>query len=113
MIEGGELGEPSRGPTVRRHDHVIESFRNRLGRPQDRRRHRAHAGAIPSTQEALATMGVVVWPMIELEADDALATRIWRQRIRKREGAIWTPDKDLAQRDARGADRRPAQAIRD
>ncbi|MGB8473247.1 MAG: 5'-3' exonuclease H3TH domain-containing protein, partial [Candidatus Acidiferrum sp.] len=50
-------------------------------------------------EQALAAMGVVVWPMIELEADDALASAAHlAAKDRKVEKvAIWTPDKDLAQ----------------
>jgi 5'-3' exonuclease len=50
-------------------------------------------------EEALAAMGVVVWPMIELEADDALASaaRIASEDRRVEKVCIWTPDKDLAQ----------------
>src|SRR6266850_1704020 len=57
-------------------DHVIESFRNRLwadyktGAGIDR----AMLAQFHPLEEALAAMGVVVWPMIELEADDALAS---------------------------------------
>src|SRR5436309_1774691 len=57
-------------------DHVIESFRNRLWAD-----YKTGAGIEPALfsqfhplEEALAAMGVVVWPMIELEADDALAS---------------------------------------
>ena len=82
-------------------DHVIESFRNRLW--QD---YKTGAGIEPALfaqfhplEEALAAMGVVVWPMIELEADDALASAAHlAARDKKVERvAIWTPDKDLAQ----------------
>jgi len=50
-------------------------------------------------EQALAAMGVVVWPMIELEADDALASaaRISFEDEQVEKIAIWTPDKDLAQ----------------
>jgi 5'-3' exonuclease len=50
-------------------------------------------------EEALAGMGVVVWPMSELEADDALASaaRIASEDQRVEKICIWTPDKDLAQ----------------
>src|SRR6267142_751999 len=50
-------------------------------------------------EEALAAMGVVVWPMIELEADDALASAAHLASKDKKveRVAIWTPDKDLAQ----------------
>src|SRR3989449_6328047 len=82
-------------------DHVIESFRNGLW-PQ----YKTGAGIervlraqfIP-LEEALAAMAVVVWPMIELEADDALASaaHLAAQDARVQKVCIWTPDKDLAQ----------------
>jgi len=55
-------------------DHVIESFRNdNVARVQDRRGHRAgSAPAVSTARSALAELGVAVWPMVELEADDAL-----------------------------------------
>jgi len=82
-------------------DHVIESFRNELW-PE----YKSSAGMDPALlaqfeplEEALTAMGVVVWPMVELEADDALASAA---RIAERDPhvdmvSIWTPDKDLAQ----------------
>jgi 5'-3' exonuclease len=82
-------------------DHVIESFRNRLW-PD----YKTGAGIEPALlaqfhplEEALAAMGVVVWPMIELEADDALASAAHLASKDKKveKVAIWTPDKDLAQ----------------
>ncbi|MFL6501361.1 MAG: 5'-3' exonuclease H3TH domain-containing protein [Candidatus Udaeobacter sp.] len=82
-------------------DHVIESFRNRLW-PD----YKTGAGIEPALlaqfhplEEALAAMGVVVWPMIELEADDALASAAHLASKDKKveRVAIWTPDKDLAQ----------------
>jgi 5'-3' exonuclease len=50
-------------------------------------------------EEALAAMGVAVWPMTELEADDALASaaQLASKDKRVQKVAIWTPDKDLAQ----------------
>jgi 5'-3' exonuclease len=50
-------------------------------------------------EDALAAMGVAVWPMVELEADDALASaaRIADADPRVEKVCIWTPDKDLAQ----------------
>ena len=55
-------------------DHVIESFRNGLVRLQDRRRDRpASARAVPAAGGRARALGVVVWPMVEFEADDALA----------------------------------------
>src|SRR6188508_3063417 len=82
-------------------DHVIESFRNRLwadyktGAGIDR----ALLAQFHPLEEALAAMGVVVWPMIELEADDALASAAHLASKDKKveKVAIWTPDKDLAQ----------------
>jgi 5'-3' exonuclease len=82
-------------------DHVIESFRNRIWPG-----YKTGAGIEPALlaqfhplEEALTAMGVVVWPMIELEADDALASaaRIACEDERATKICIWTPDKDLAQ----------------
>src|SRR5262252_6069208 len=82
-------------------DHVIESFRNRLWAD-----YKTGAGIerellaqFHPLEEALGAMGVVVWPMIELEADDALASaaHIASKDARVEKVAIWTPDKDLAQ----------------
>jgi 5'-3' exonuclease len=82
-------------------DHVIESFRNDLwptyktGAGVDR----ALIAQFEPLEEGLAAMGVAVWPMVELEADDALAAAA---RVGEEDGGvdqvrIWTPDKDLAQ----------------
>src|SRR4029453_17099748 len=110
MIENGDtyLGVAT--------DHVIESFRNRLS-PD----YKTGAGLEPALlaqfhplEEALAAMSVVVWPMIELEADDALASAA---RIAS-EGRTGPESRHLDARQgsgamragyARGADRRPAQ----
>ena len=82
-------------------DHIIESFRNRLWAG-----YKTGAGIEPALlaqfhplEEALEAMGVAVWPMVELEADDALASaaRIADADGRVDKVAIWTPDKDLAQ----------------
>ncbi len=82
-------------------DHVVDSFRNKLWPG-----YKTSAGMDPALlaqfhplEEALAAMGVAVWPMVELEADDALASAA---RISSGDGrvvkvSIWTPDKDLAQ----------------
>src|SRR5436189_1272922 len=82
-------------------DHVIESFRNRLwaGYKTDAGIERALLAQFHPLEEALAAMGVVVWPMIELEADDALASaaHIASKNKKVEKVAIWTPDKDLAQ----------------
>jgi 5'-3' exonuclease len=82
-------------------DHVIESFRNDLW-PD----YKTGEGIEPALraqfvplEEALVSMGVVVWPMVELEADDALASAAKLAAADKRveKVCIWTPDKDLAQ----------------
>jgi 5'-3' exonuclease len=82
-------------------DHVIESFRNRLWPDYKTGAgiERALRAQFVPLEEALAAMGVVVWPMVELEADDALASAAYlAAKDRKVEKvAIWTPDKDLAQ----------------
>ncbi len=82
-------------------DHVIESFRNDLypgyktgaGVPEDL------ISQFPLLEEALTAMGVVVWPMVEFEADDALATgaALAAQDQRVTQVLICTPDKDLSQ----------------
>jgi 5'-3' exonuclease len=82
-------------------DHVIESFRNDLW-PDYKTGdgiERALWAQFHPLEEALVAMGVVVWPMIELEADDALASaaRIAAEDRRAEKICIWTPDKDLAQ----------------
>src|SRR5712671_7565352 len=82
-------------------DHVIESFRNRLwaGYKTGDGIEPALLAQFHPLEEALAAMGVVVWPMIELEADDALASaaHIAAKDKKVQKVAIWTPDKDLAQ----------------
>jgi len=95
MIEGGarHVGVAT--------DHVIESFRNQLWAG-----YKTGEGIEPALwrqfhplEEALAAMGVAVWPMIELEADDALASAAHLADVdaRVEKICIWTPDKDLAQ----------------
>ena len=82
-------------------DHVIESFRNDLwpGYKTGDGIEPALLAQFHPLEEALAAMGVVVWPMVELEADDALASAAYiaaaDERVQK--VCIWTPDKDLAQ----------------
>ena len=82
-------------------DHIIESFRNELWDG-----YKTGAGIEPALwkqfrplEEALQQMGVAVWPMVELEADDALASaaRIAAEDERVEKVCIWTPDKDLSQ----------------
>jgi 5'-3' exonuclease len=82
-------------------DHVIESFRNGLwpGYKTGDGIERALLAQFHPLEDALAAMGVAVWPMIELEADDALASaaRIASADEGVQKVCIWTPDKDLAQ----------------
>jgi 5'-3' exonuclease len=82
-------------------DHVIESFRNRLwsGYKTGEGVERALLAQFHPLEQALAAMGVAVWPMVELEADDALASaaRLSAGDRRVEKVCIWTPDKDLAQ----------------
>ena len=82
-------------------DHVIESFRNELWPG-----YKTGAGIEPALwaqfhplEEALTACGIAVWPMEELEADDALASaaRLAAADERVQKVSIWTPDKDLAQ----------------
>ncbi len=95
MIEGGatHVGVAT--------DHVVESFRNDLysgyktgdGVPEPL------MAQFPVLEEALQAMGVVVWPMIPYEADDALASAAAKAAVdrRVRQVLVCTPDKDLAQ----------------
>jgi len=82
-------------------DHVIESFRNALwpGYKTGDGIEPALWAQFQPLEDALAAMGVVVWPMVELEADDALASaaRIASEDPRVEKIGIWTVDKDLAQ----------------
>ena len=82
-------------------DHVIESFRNQLwaGYKTGQGIEPALLAQFHPLEEALTAMGVVVWPMVELEADDALASaaRLADADERVQKVLIWTPDKDLAQ----------------
>jgi 5'-3' exonuclease len=82
-------------------DHVIESFRNRLwpGYKTGDGIEPALLAQFHPLEEALGAMGIAVWPMTELEADDALASaaRIAAEDPRVQKICIWTPDKDLAQ----------------
>jgi len=82
-------------------DHIIESFRNELYAG-----YKTGEGIEPvlfaqfhPLEEALAAMGVAVWPMVELEADDGLASAAHLAALdpRVEKVSIWTPDKDLAQ----------------
>src|SRR5204862_4929701 len=82
-------------------DHVIESFRNELWpdyKTGEGIEPNLYAQFLP-LEDALGAMGVAVWPMIELEADDALASaaHLAAEDERVQKVCIWTPDKDLAQ----------------
>jgi 5'-3' exonuclease len=95
MLEGGatHLGVAT--------DHVIESFRNALwpgyktGEGLDPQLH----AQFEPLEDALSALGAIVWPMVELEADDALAAAAARAAAdpRVHQVVICTPDKDLAQ----------------
>jgi 5'-3' exonuclease len=82
-------------------DHVIESFRNELwpGYKTGAGIDRALRAQFGPLEEALAAMGIAVWPMVELEADDALASaaRLAATDERVERVCIWANDKDLAQ----------------
>ncbi|HEX5130117.1 MAG TPA: hypothetical protein VFV90_10240, partial [Usitatibacter sp.] len=82
-------------------DHVIESFRNDLwpGYKTGDGIEPALWGQFHPLELALGAMGVAVWPMVELEADDALASaaRLAAADEEVAQVCIWTPDKDLAQ----------------
>lgn len=82
-------------------DHVIESFRNKLFAG-----YKTGAGVDPNllaqfplAEKAVAALGIVVWPMVEFEADDALATAVKRFGENKtvEQIVLCSPDKDLAQ----------------
>ena len=82
-------------------DHVIESFRNELWpdyKTGEGIEPALHAQFLP-LEDALRAMGVAVWPMIELEADDGLASaaRLAEDDPRVEKVCIWANDKDLAQ----------------
>ncbi|MBV8197612.1 MAG: flap endonuclease [Candidatus Eremiobacteraeota bacterium] len=82
-------------------DHIIESFRNELwdGYKTGAGVDRALLAQFEPLEDALRAMGVVVWAMVDLEADDALASaaEIASRDSRVAKICIWTPDKDLAQ----------------
>ena len=95
LIEGGatHLGVAT--------DHVVESFRNDLYSG-----YKTAEGVAPELltqfpvlEEALQSMGVLVWPMVRYEADDALASAAAKAALDDRVGQVLvcTPDKDLAQ----------------
>jgi 5'-3' exonuclease len=107
-------------------DHVIESFRNELWPG-----YKTGDGIEPALwtqfhplERALVAMGIATWPMVELEADDALASAAFlaAKDARVEKVCIWTPDKDLAQcvvgdrivqMDRKSKQLRNAQAVQD
>jgi 5'-3' exonuclease len=95
MLEGGatHIGVAT--------DHVIESFRNDLWADYKTGQgiERALWKQFWPLEESLVAMGVATWPMVELEADDALASAAFLAAKDKRveKVSIWTPDKDLSQ----------------
>jgi 5'-3' exonuclease len=102
-VVGSVLGMLNRGAThvAVATDHVIESFRNDLWPG-----YKTGAGVDPELlaqfhplERALTALGVVVWPMVEFEADDALAAGAAKAALDPRVGRviICTPDKDLSQ----------------
>jgi 5'-3' exonuclease len=82
-------------------DHVIESFRNHMwaGYKTSAGVDRLLLGQFGLLEDALAALGVKVWPMVELEADDALASAAAVAAVSPsvEQVVIWTPDKDLGQ----------------
>jgi 5'-3' exonuclease len=82
-------------------DHVIESFRNDLyaGYKTSEGIDPVLLSQFPLAEEAVAALGIVVWPMVEFEADDAIASAVKRFRNNKsvEQIVIGSPDKDLAQ----------------
>lgn len=82
-------------------DHVIESFRNDLyaGYKTGQGIEPALWSQAPLVEEATLALGVVTWPMVEFEADDALATaaRRWHEAPGVEQVVICSPDKDLCQ----------------
>src|SRR5579863_8621294 len=95
MIEGGatHVGVAT--------DHVVESFRNDLypGYKTSEGVLQELLSQFPILEQALQAMGVLIWPMVEFEADDALASAAAKVALDKSIGRIFicTPDKDLAQ----------------
>ncbi|HYD48936.1 MAG TPA: 5'-3' exonuclease H3TH domain-containing protein [Terriglobales bacterium] len=96
---GALLRQPEVTHVAAATDHVIESFRNDLYPG-----YKTGAGIAPDllsqfplAEEALRCLGVVVWPMVEFEADDALATAAARFADQVERVVICSPDKDLCQ----------------
>lgn len=93
------LGAPGVTHVAVAYDHVIESFRNQLFPG-----YKTGEGIDPAlwsqaglVEEAASAMGLVMWPMVEFEADDAMATAAYRWRDAVEQVVLCSPDKDLAQ----------------
>lgn len=82
-------------------DHVIESFRNELyaGYKTSEGVDPQLLAQFPLAEEAVSALGLVVWPMVEFEADDALASAVarFKSKVGVEQILICSPDKDLAQ----------------
>ena len=95
------LANPEASHVAVAFDHVIESFRNDLypGYKTGAGVDPALTAQFPLAEEAAAALGLVVWPMVEFEADDALATATTRYKNDPAvdQIVICSPDKDLAQ----------------
>jgi 5'-3' exonuclease len=82
-------------------DHGVTSFRNELfeGYKDGRETPTELASQFGLAEQAVAALGIVVWPMVEFEADDALATAAaqWGIHPQVEQVVICSPDKDLAQ----------------
>ncbi len=95
------LGTPGTTHVGVAFDHVIELFRNKLysGYKTGAGVDPALMAQFPLAEQAVAALGLVVWPMVEFEADDAIATAT--ERFKKetpvKQVVICSPDKDLAQ----------------
>ena len=95
------LSEPDVTHIACAFDHVVESFRNELyaGYKTGEGINPDLFAQFPLAEEAVAAMGIVVWPMVEFEADDAIATAAVRFQDEPgvEQVVICSPDKDLAQ----------------
>ena len=95
----GLLREPGVTHVAVATDYVIESFRNDMfdgyktgeGIPEEL------FGQFRLAERAWEALGVVVWPMVEFEADDAIATAAWKFAGQVERVVLLSPDKDLAQ----------------
>jgi len=94
-----QLSEPRTTHLAIAFDRVIESFRNDLfdGYKTGSGIEPALLGQFPLAEQAARALGVVVWPMVKYEADDALATGAARYADEVDRVVLCTPDKDLAQ----------------